>query len=259
MSAAKSSNLGVATCKYIGFLDSDDKILPNYLSILLRITDEEKYGIIDSNLITFSNEALEWCQGKYYSAIASDDQMLIRKTEIQVDYLESNNETVAVFGGVKLIDENNIELKEWLTEEQIVSFEEIIMHEHKLYAPTQMLRLDILKGVDGYNPDIFIEDWYMWLKLSQNGKIACISDLLALYRNHDSNSSNNFEKMHQGRIEVLDFFKEHLLYKRALRNIIWINSLELFIADRKIKNFLNLLLIDTKRTLKLSLKNIKKN
>lgn len=205
------------------------------------------------------NEALEWCQGKYYSAIASDDQMLIRKTEIQVDYLESNDEIVAVFGGVKLIDENNIELKEWLTEEKICSFEEIIMHEHKLYAPTQMLRLDAVKGVDGYNSDVFIEDWYMWLKLSQNGKIACISDLLALYRKHDSNSSDNFEKIHQGRIEVLDFFKEHLLYKRALKNIIWINSLELFIADRKINSFLNLLLIDTKKTLKLSLKNIRKN
>ena len=205
------------------------------------------------------NEALEWCQGKYYSAIASDDQMLIRKIEIQVGYLESNDETVAVFGGVRLIDENNIELGEWLTEEQTCSFEEIIMHEHKLYAPTQMLRLDVVKGVDGYNSNVFIEDWYMWLKLSQNGKIACISDVLALYRNHDNNSSNNFEKMHQGRIDVLDFFKEHLLYKRALKNIIWINSLELFIADRKIKSFLNLLLIDTKRTLKLSLNNIRKN
>ncbi|HCJ6574862.1 TPA: glycosyltransferase family 2 protein, partial [Acinetobacter baumannii] len=36
------------------------------------------------------NEALEWCQGEYFSAIASDDMMLNDKIEIQIDFLKNS-------------------------------------------------------------------------------------------------------------------------------------------------------------------------
>ncbi|MCD6061882.1 MAG: glycosyl transferase family 2, partial [Moraxellaceae bacterium] len=34
------------------------------------------------------NEMLEWCQGEYFSAVASDDAMLPHKTRLEVDYLQ---------------------------------------------------------------------------------------------------------------------------------------------------------------------------
>ncbi|HCJ7896604.1 TPA: glycosyltransferase family 2 protein, partial [Acinetobacter baumannii] len=47
------------------------------------------------------NEALEWCQGEYFSAIASDDMMLNDKIEIQIDFLKNSIDStiVGVFGG----------------------------------------------------------------------------------------------------------------------------------------------------------------
>ena len=36
------------------------------------------------------NQALDWCQGEYFAAIASDDQWLPFKTEKQVEYLEEH-------------------------------------------------------------------------------------------------------------------------------------------------------------------------
>ena len=52
------------------------------------------------------NQALEWCQGEYYAALASDDVWLTFKLKTQVEYLETHPEVVAVFGGVTLIDEH---------------------------------------------------------------------------------------------------------------------------------------------------------
>lgn len=190
------------------------------------------------------NEALEWCKGEYFSAIASDDIMLKNKTAIQVEFLNKNKSVLAVFGGVKLIDENNRELSERLSQSEIYDFRKIIMHEHDLPAPTQMIRLNALREVGGYNPNILIEDWYMWLKLSSIGNLYYMNELLCLYRQHDNNISKNFLKMHQGRIDVLSHFKNSLYYDKASENIKWISASEwlrvnFFIA---LSNYLNILI-----------------
>ncbi|HCJ6708059.1 TPA: glycosyltransferase family 2 protein, partial [Acinetobacter baumannii] len=59
------------------------------------------------------NEALEWCQGEYFSAIASDDMMLNDKIEIQIDFLKNSIDStiVGVFGGYNLIDDTNAIIK----------------------------------------------------------------------------------------------------------------------------------------------------
>lgn len=194
------------------------------------------------------NEALEWCQGKYFSAIASDDIMLKDKTAIQLSFLEQNDDIAAIFGGVKIIDNNNLELNKRVTEERSYSFEEIIMHKHDLPAPTQMARLDLIKKIGGYNSNLFIEDWYMLLKLSQNGSIFYVSQIFALYRQHDSNISKNLRKMHQGRLDVLHIFNNEDIYQKALKNIKWINAVEVFDSNRSVNKITNVFLIDPKRT-----------
>lgn len=192
-----------------------------------RFTRFEFRSRANIGLSTTLNEALEWCQGKYYSPFASDDIMLKDKTATQVSFLEQNDDIAAVFGGVKLIDNNNMELNGRVTEERSYSFKQIIMHEHDLPAPTQMVRLELIKKIGGYDSNLFIEDWYMWLKLSQNGRIFCLSQIFTLYRQHDSNISKNLTKIHQGRFEVLKHFKNEDNYNSAYYNILWANRKEL--------------------------------
>lgn len=204
------------------------------------------------------NEALEWCEGKYFSPIASDDIMLKDKTATQVSFLEQNDDTAAVFGGVKLIDNNNMELNERVTEERSYSFKEIIMHEHDLPAPTQMARLELIKKIGGYESNLFIEDWYMWLKLSQNGRIFYLSQIFTLYRQHDSNISKNLTKIHQGRFDVLNNFKDSNYYKASLKNIKWINMHENFIKNKDSKNLVMMFSIDFVKTSRKILYQLKK-
>ncbi|MEX3718054.1 glycosyltransferase family 2 protein [Acinetobacter baumannii] len=66
------------------------------------------------------NEALEWCQGEYFSAIASDDMMLNDKIEIQIDFLKNSIDStiVGVFGGYNLIDDTDAIIKTILKKEK---------------------------------------------------------------------------------------------------------------------------------------------
>ena len=206
------------------------------------------------------NEALEWCEGKYFSPIASDDQMLNYKTSIQVKYLETNNDSVAVFGGVQLIDENNRKLEKLLSKARSYSFEDIIMHRHDILAPTQMIRKEAIEKVGGYNSKLFIEDWYMWLILSRQANLFNMNEVLTLYRKHDGNSSKDFSQMHSGRFEVLNFFSDSEFYVEAVTNIKWLNIYEelIHIKQNRLKNISKLLILNPKKTSKVLIKKISK-
>lgn len=173
------------------------------------------------------NESLGWCQGKYYSVLASDDQMIDKKTELQVIYLEKNKDCIACFGGYQLIDESNIVIGHSKKNEKSYSFNEIFLHKHDLPAPTQMLLLSKLKEIGGYRNGIIIEDWYMWLKLAKVGKLHYISEYLAVYRNHSENISKKIEIMHLGRNQILNMYSNEKLYKMARKEIFWIYMAEL--------------------------------
>lgn len=206
------------------------------------------------------NEALEWCEGKYFSALASDDQMLNYKTSIQVKYLETNNDSVAVFGGVQLIDENNRKLEKLLSKARAYSFEDIIMHRHDILAPTQMIRKEAIEKVGGYNSKLFIEDWYMWLILGRQANLFNMNEVLTLYRKHDSNSSKDFSQMHSGRFEVLNYFSDSEFYVEAVTNIKWLNTYEelIHIKKNRLKNISKLLFLNPKKTSKVLINKISK-
>lgn len=181
------------------------------------------------------NEAMEWCTGKYVALLASDDIIFTHKTQVQVDFLEKNEDITAVCGGVEIIDKNRNVTEVKLKPERTYDFESIIMHKFELPTATQMIRLDALLEVGGFNPDIVLEDWYMWLKLSQIGKIHYLHQILASYRKHDSNFSNNSEKMWQGRIDVLNCFKESKYYSKAMRRVEWLNGRAAYMNSKNSK------------------------
>lgn len=162
------------------------------------------------------NEALEWCQGKYVSMIASDDIMLPNKTSVQASYLEKHPKITSLSSNVQYIDNNGKNYATSKLPQEEHDFNRLIL-KCDLFAPSQMHRLKILKELGGYNESLYIEDWSMWLKLAENGhKIMFLSEPLVQYRKHDSNMSNNHFKMIEAERQILDLYSNHALYKKSI-------------------------------------------
>lgn len=170
------------------------------------------------------NEALDWVQGEFTASVGSDDVWVKEKTSIQVKYLQEHPETVVVFGNITLInDRSEIMTDNYYSHFKRHSFNEIFLHLFYIPTPTNLSRTKELKSTNGYDENLIIEDWMMWLTLAKTGLyLDCLEENLAYYRRHDNNTSSKVEIMHQGRVETIKNFRNHKLYKRALKNAYYI-------------------------------------
>lgn len=180
------------------------------------------------------NEALEWCEGKYFSALASDDQMLSIKSIVQVDYLENHPEVQAVMGGVNWIDSSNNIISKRDSSYKEYRFEDIFLSKQKLYACTQLSRLDSIKSVGGYKLGCPIEDWYMWLKLAEIGKLVNLDILLVCYRLHEDNTIKKLDIIYSGMMEIVNEYNSHPLYLKAVKQIVWIKVASIIKNDKSL-------------------------
>ncbi|WP_042089261.1 glycosyltransferase [Acinetobacter bereziniae] len=186
---------------------------------------------LNKGLSATLNEALDWCQGEYYSAIASDDVMLERKTATQVELLQKNLDVVAVFGAIELID-NTKKIGEIRQPDKFFEFKDLIYTEQFLPAPTQMIRLVKLRETGGYVDNMIIDDWYIYLKLLENdNRILYVNEIFCKYRVHTGNSFSNPVKMALGRLQVINEFKEHELFKKTYIKVCWENAFETLKMD----------------------------
>lgn len=172
------------------------------------------------------NEALKWCEGVYFSALASDDIIRPYKISWQVPILNLHPEYSGVFGGIEVIYKDGTK-SEAIKSSEVYDFEKIFKHKHILPAPTQLLRLDNVIKAGGFRADFIIEDWIMWLDLTKTGdKLLRDERIVASYRRHDSNLSGQLDKMFQGRIQILEVFKDNEHYKKAKARVYFIQGIE---------------------------------
>lgn len=162
------------------------------------------------------NEALEWCEGNYFSPLASDDIALPNKTSFLVSKM-INTDYSAVFGNIKSIGDKSVVRK--FPNKLIHTFQDVIMQINNPSAPAALIRTEDIKIVGGYNERVALEDWYMWLKLTSNGKkLISYNKVVCLYRKHENNTVNNIELMHIEREKVLGLYKNNYMYKEAIIN-----------------------------------------
>ena len=215
--------------------DSVTKIQEMVLKCNERFTHFEFRHRSNKGLCVTLNESLVFCSGEFFSVLASDDLIVNDKIEKQVKYLINNPKSGGVFGAVQVIKNSEYVSTESKKSSRIKkhNFEDIINHNFNLWAPTQLVRLDLVVQVKGFNENVILEDWYMWLKITELGySLDSMDDIFAFYRRHDSNMSGQIDRMYKGRLDIIELFKSHYDITEPLANVYMVTANDYLIFDK---------------------------
>jgi glycosyltransferase involved in cell wall biosynthesis len=169
----------------------DDCSTDNTVDIIKNINDQ-RIKLIEKQQNTGCtkslNFALKFATGKYIARMDGDDISFSDRLEKQYQFMEANSDVILCGGGYEVINSD----KKFIP---YLSHEELLfdMINHCPFAhPTIMIRNEILKKNQiNYDPNFEpAEDYEMWTRLSEYGKIANIPDKLIKYRIHEQQTTN---------------------------------------------------------------------
>lgn len=203
----------------IELLTYDDGSRDNSPQVLEKLAEKYNFSFTaqqNRGLSETLNHALERARGKYFCPIGSDDIMLLDKTEKQVAFLEANAE-VAVCGGNALLIDGNGQLcarRQRFHPSRDLSFRDLFENSTPGFiSPTAMIRTQVLRDIGGYDPNIPLEDLYLWLKIADQGKrIHALNDALLYYRKHPNNTYKNISFMYHCISKTLEQYRDHPRY-----------------------------------------------
>ena len=176
------------------------------------ITSDTNVGMMPNFIRT-----LEACKGKYIALCEGDDYWTDPyKLQKQVDFLEGNEEFVICFHQVKVL-RNNFIIEDFITKDvpEVTVFDDLIDGNY-IHTPSVVFR-NILTDVT--LPKNFVNtplgDFYLYLIISQHGKIKKIREEMAVYRfGVGLWSSNNNEED-----KALKLVKTYRLAGEGLNNL----------------------------------------
>ena len=194
-----------------GSTDNSDYLIREMIpECLARFRRFEFRARPNKGLTETLNEGLDWTRGLYFACLASDDVLLPNKTSVLVDALQASPGTVGVFGGCFIIDSVGKIIGTLRPRAVFYGFSEILATNYTIIASSQLLMRDAVVKVGGYPRGLNIEDWYMWLKLTERGaSLRVIPQILIKYRKHANNISSNAKKMLEARELILKMFSSH--------------------------------------------------
>lgn len=210
-----------------GSKDDSVRVIKNYIEknnhTHITLIHRENRGLCRT-----LNEGLALAKGKFLAVIASDDYMLEGRLEAQVNYLEENTNSAGCFGGVLLVDKSGLSIGKYGNRKAKYTFDDIFYRQSSLPTPTALIRTELLREVGGYSEIFKIEDFNMWLKLTESGKtLDNIGGYLCGYRQHESNMSSKDEFMWLETKKIIDQYMKRKGYKKALGRTMYILSIDL--------------------------------
>ncbi|WP_052503412.1 glycosyltransferase family 2 protein [Lacinutrix sp. Hel_I_90] len=184
----------------------DDCSTDNTVGVIKAFNDSRINLIIKSKNSGYTNSlnyGLTISKGKYIARMDGDDICLPHRFEKQIEVLE-NDDNIVVCGSVfKIIDsEIVIEAPEHHEEIKIG-----LLKDSCIGHPTAMIRKSVLDDNQiNYNTEYEpAEDYDLWVRLSQLGKLYNIQEALFLYRVHDNQVSITKKEIQRKRASLSRF------------------------------------------------------
>jgi glycosyltransferase involved in cell wall biosynthesis len=184
-----------------GSTDNTEAIIRSYSDHRIKLINRSNGGVSAA-----LNTGLQYASGKYIARMDSDDIAMPERLSVQLDFMINHVEYVLVGSDAEYIDEDGIFIFQYhnsgYTHEEIkrvLSYDCAFLHSSVMFLKSAVLELG------GYSLDAYLfEDYFLWIKLINKGKFACIKQNLIAYRLNPSSIT----------IDYRDYSKEYLRIKR---------------------------------------------
>jgi len=167
--------------------DNTKSIIDEYIAKDKRVKsfkNDHNLGISKSR-----NIALKQSQGKYIAVLDSDDFWCDKdKLKKQYEYLEKNTDYVLAGGSFTKIDKSGKEILKIVNFSTNKDIRNRFLFKNPIAHSTVMYKRDLAILLGGYNESLDVgEDYDLWLKMGQKGKLFNFTDNFVKYRVHDDN------------------------------------------------------------------------
>ena len=145
-----------------------------------RIVQSRKPGLAQT-----LNVGIEHARGRFIARLDSDDEILPNRLTAQVSALR-NNSGLSLVGGqiVRVFGDRQLSTSRFPTvHDQILSY--LLRGHHAVSHSAVMLRREDLVRLGGYWAEGVAEDWDLYLRLSEVGRLANLETSVIRYRFHD--------------------------------------------------------------------------
>jgi glycosyltransferase involved in cell wall biosynthesis len=178
------------------------------------------------------NIGIKAAQGKYIALLDSDDEWLDeRKLENQRKFLDEHSEYVLVGGAeTEFVRENGKPLFIYRPKTDDSAIRSKILISNQFTTSSTMFKKDAFEKVGGFAAMYLAEDYDLWLRLAQEGKIANIQGCKTRYYSRLAGiHQNNKRKMNAVVIKLVKHYKKHfphpwmatlMAYVRAMLNLL---------------------------------------
>ncbi len=233
------------TYKNIELIVIDDGSKDNSVSVIQELADKYGFTFIhrpNKGLSATLNEGIRLAKGKYFSSIASDDILFLEKIEKQVKFMESNPKYGMCYGKIVYFEDSientydypNSNKQGWV-------FDDLLNYGCFIPAPSYFTRKEVFESVGGFDKNLWIEDWDMWLRIAKKYQVGYIDEYLAYYRKHDTNISSQSLKMYKAEKQILEKYKDYENFNNVIKNkkIVWFSLLSRKYKKEAMKYFMH--------------------
>jgi glycosyltransferase involved in cell wall biosynthesis len=176
---------------------------------VLRGFDDSRIRVIASEAnggpVIARNRAFAEARGRYIAALDQDDICLPERFAKQVAFLDANPDVVLVSTAAKLLEDGRITAGHWPRPLTPGLIDWLMLVRNPIVWSSVMFRADAARRLDPFErPGMrYVEDFDLYHRLRDFGRLAQIDEELMLYRCHAGGASNVFNLTMRDHAEAL--------------------------------------------------------
>jgi len=212
--------------------DNTAKILKQYQQ---KYPNKFKITFHQGNVGMMNNfiQTLNSCTGKYIALCEGDDYWIdSKKLQVQIDFLENNEDFVGSFHNVLIKDERyNREMKPWrLYDRDVFELGDTFSQTALFHTCSYVFRQSALENPEWFK-DVSSGDMALFAITAAKGKIKRIDGDMGVYRKVATGVTSDVTliKYHRSRIQLMSFFLDYFdkKYSKQIKKLIKFHKKEI--------------------------------